>query len=33
MRDWTVNQWVGAAMMALGLIHVSLGLYILVVVK
>jgi hypothetical protein len=33
MRDWKTHQWVGAAMMALGFIHVSLGLYILVVAK
>ncbi len=29
MRDWKEHQWIGAAMMAIGFLHVTIGLAIL----
>ena len=31
MRDWKEHQWIGAALMAIGFLHVTVGLYILVI--
>ncbi len=30
MREWKEHQWIGFAMMCMGVLHVSIGLYILV---